>query len=1247
MKRQIGFISRKDILEKVEHIIGEQDTRHIICIQAGGGIGKTRLLQEIFNRHQPIIPTVLPGNFQRKNISIILLEEFTSSEWDQQFIAGVEAMAKDLGVNFERFDAHFSPQQMNLDLDTAIARKPDAIYISLGSHDVLRAGIERAAQNGIKVLTHDNFLSVEGVAVRIMQDYIKSCDALTTHIIKDIGYEGKIVTVWQKEQVVQEYRRQALDVILKNYPDIQVVNQMSAYGDNLIEDTYAKTLETLKNYPGVRAFWVAFDELAKGVVRALYEAKRTDIGVYSFDLNPSSMDMIVQPNSPWRVTIAINPYELGRLAIRLVTLSVYEDASVERQITLPMEIFTQESLQALMQQGKNFYDNWPPSTLGYTPLIDALQKRKIEQRRGLQLLEVVDFDNHEYRIPQILGTYIAENLDATVFQPYFEDLHHLRKLEEQQSLPEQLSKTRAKVNRTFVECFNRVSQNRRIVLLFDTTEKLENSDVWDYLLFLSKNLNNVVFIFAGRTTKKIYAKLSVSVEEKSLHFIPLLPLDEEASVEYIREKTEQLGNKTWGEMPEKICFLAQGRPILIDLAVEWWLRDVSLSWMKMPLDEIKAQKGTMKKRLLEFEKALVSHISETRRPLDWLWLLMAHIHPVNEAMIAEILSKPLREAQDMLKSACSFVFVKSLPNQEIALHDEMERMINAYVWPMVDKQGVRRKLYSNQLCGYMAEQTQKLQARIDEIRIRELKSSVSGRRELNLFAEREILQSQMWITQEQQLHHTFMVSASKGCQLFVQLFDKAPIQFMELLLKEARSFSGNLSIDERFEIDTREAGYLIKVNYTADARKLLLEMKLRYNYDQRHLLDVLSKLGNCERQTGNLEKSVAYLQQAVEILGLPENKQLLAQSGGAIYNILGVVYRQMGEWDNAERYYRSAISVVKEGEDRKWLASAYINLGYITGIKSEYESALRYCRNALQIQEKIAQENQSIHFDMGRTHNVFCIIYRGKEDYGHSIEHIEKAIQIFSELKNLTWLGMAYCERGTTHWHNEKLREAERDLKYGVELYKASGAQMDLPAFLHRLGHVAWEQKKFSEAEHYFRNSAEIGNQVSDYQQIVNSLEGLVELYYYQGMEENKVGNIEKRNTFYERAEREAEKWAAQFDVPRVKFPLYTGSRLRILGNIAYDQGDYALALERYISAYPYIAQKGGYSRYMLPKALDWLQERINRLDADIALDWCDKIETDWIAHDLDRNFPEMLTTLDLARDSAKARKKQMVLRAG
>ena len=408
-------------------------------------------------------------------------------------------------------------------------------------------------------------------------------------------------------------------------------------------------------------------------------------------------------------------------------------------------------------------------------------------------------------------------------------------------------------------------------------------------------------------------------------------------------------------------------------------------------------------------------------------------------------------------------------------------------------------------------------------------------------------------------------------------------------------------------------------------------MMTQYADGGKHEIDILTRLANCVRLVGDLQKATEYLEHAMRICHA--RPELMQAYGGSLLNTIGWVNRLQGKWDKAAEYYRQSIDLLTESGDYARLAEAYNNLGYIIGLQSNYDGALRYCRQALKMQVEAG-----LKFASGATLNTLGIIYRSEGEFQLALDHINQAVAVFEEFEDQEWLAKAYCERGATRWYMRELQAAELDLEKSYQTYKLTGLTLGLANILHRKAHVAWDLGDLQNAEYFFRESANIGRQVSDIQQTVNSLEGLVELYYFIGQVSHAEGDAARRDEWYAKAKQVAAEWQTAYEDRGYYFPLYSGSRLRILGNIAYDLEDYETALQFYLKAYPRIATRGGYSIYSLPDALDRLQKRIHQLTPARALEWCQRIQVYWEDMALDKAFPEMISMCEIERDAAKHR---------
>src|SRR5512145_1092695 len=95
---QMPFIDREEELALIDRIVGEWGTRRVICIQAGGGVGKTRLLQEVRNRYLGSGATLFAERFTEAPVKIAVLHEFTGSEWSEQFVLGTRSIATEMGA---------------------------------------------------------------------------------------------------------------------------------------------------------------------------------------------------------------------------------------------------------------------------------------------------------------------------------------------------------------------------------------------------------------------------------------------------------------------------------------------------------------------------------------------------------------------------------------------------------------------------------------------------------------------------------------------------------------------------------------------------------------------------------------------------------------------------------------------------------------------------------------------------------------------------------------------------------------------------------------------------------------------------------------------------------------------------------------------------------------------------------------------------------------------------------------------
>jgi predicted ATPase len=111
MAEEIPFIGREDELARLDALIRQWGTLQVVCISGPGGIGKTRLLQEVRQRATSFESLILPAKVTNK-ITIGFVQEFSASEWGEQFVIGIREMTGELGIDLIETDANFDLDKM-------------------------------------------------------------------------------------------------------------------------------------------------------------------------------------------------------------------------------------------------------------------------------------------------------------------------------------------------------------------------------------------------------------------------------------------------------------------------------------------------------------------------------------------------------------------------------------------------------------------------------------------------------------------------------------------------------------------------------------------------------------------------------------------------------------------------------------------------------------------------------------------------------------------------------------------------------------------------------------------------------------------------------------------------------------------------------------------------------------------------------------------------------------------------------
>lgn len=802
----------------------------------------------------------------------------------------------------------------------------------------------------------------------------------------------------------------------------------------------------------------------------------------------------------------------------------------------------------------------------------------------LLVTDIIDFDDRSFYIPQNVGRKIAQMLDdkgkTLAFVPYFEALLDWRRMEMEGWRKERLEAEGSVVDSAFETCFNRASTKNRVVLLFDTTDAIDLGTFSDYLTRTALALENVVIVLAGRNAGNMWESLATQTDEHVV-FINLAPLDVEASEAYLKAKEDMLLINVEPELAEKLLFFSQGRPILIDLAIEWRTRGISLEWLiHGSLDEIKAlPQEKQKERQEEFERQLLQHIADTRRPIDWLLLTMSRIYPLKKEMLIALLDMEDTEAEELFQEALGYVFVKQLPDGRISLHDEMRRMVNEYVWPETDPDSYERRQDSSVAVQYLTHETENLAQRIKQLALTEKQALEQGDAVANLhaFMKRETLESELWILREQLLEHALFADMNEGITTFVQLFDLSNYTFRftvgSTLLKLVEEYADSLSDEQRYAIDSRRVKHAFQCGEYAQAKILATEILEQELPSPEHRIDMLLQRGNAEIRLGDVDTARADFE---ETLRLSEEHDLTPWRIRSM-NALGWAHRLVGDLRSAAQYYRRALDLC---EEKGMMGYDYgLILNNLTFVLSD-----QYHKNAIGFGLSAVEHWQSLGNKQGEcgAYGALSIAYYRNGVDQKALDALQKALDISESLnlydltaRNLSW-------RGAVHQNLGNFAQAEEDLKRSIE-----DGPRDIQAMsLNRLGRVYMSQGRWDEGEDCLQQSYAVSQEIPDYTYWIVSLSRLI--------------TIAAVRHEYERLEEFRAKLQEYVDTTKSTERNSLGIAYLGLGRLALGCGDVETAITFLQDGIALITEYGSYARADIFSRLEHIEEDFEQVDADV-----------------------------------------------
>ncbi|WP_111431887.1 sugar ABC transporter substrate-binding protein [Rhodobacteraceae bacterium DSL-40] len=226
---------------------------------------------------------------------------------------GFLAAVAELGGNLTTTDAGFDAKTQADQIDSLVASKPEALFITPADAVAIAPAVQRAISAGIPVFCADS--AVPGVTVNTtaMSNNFGMGEYSCEYICRALGGKGRIARVLLPQNESWDQRTLGMEWTLRKYPDIEVVADWAfALAGNVTPRQAVDNILTA--HSDVDAVWCAWDGAAVEGTLAARSANRPDLILTGIDGGSQAFNYIAG-GTPLKLSMAQSFYEMAYMCV--------------------------------------------------------------------------------------------------------------------------------------------------------------------------------------------------------------------------------------------------------------------------------------------------------------------------------------------------------------------------------------------------------------------------------------------------------------------------------------------------------------------------------------------------------------------------------------------------------------------------------------------------------------------------------------------------------------------------------------------------------------------------------------------------------------------------------------------------------------------------------------------------------------------------------------------------------------------
>lgn len=219
------------------------------------------------------------------------------------------------------------------------------------------------------------------------------------------------------------------------------------------------------------------------------------------------------------------------------------------------------------------------------------------------------------------------------------------------------------------------------------------------------------------------------------------------------------------------------------------------------------------------------------------------------------------------------------------------------------------------------------------------------------------------------------------------------------------------------------------IHYQKKAWKVFREI----DYD-KYFFNYIRTLAYYHWEAGDYSNSLTYCHHI-----LRDIEKVDSSKHNSLYNILGLNYLDLGNYNLSEKYFMQAAKLSKKYKSRHYLGIVYANMGKLYFVQEKYDKALNYFQKGSKI-----ELNYEDYAAVSRSYADIGSIYVQLNQYENAEENLNKGKSYAQKSSDEIGLCRNYLAFGTLYYEKQDFNKAKYYYSQAVILAKKKNTRKEL-----------------------------------------------------------------------------------------------------------------------------------------------------------------------------------------------------------